>query len=161
MYRDGNLIVDFTQYQPRRCSCPNMPRVSFADHIEEKIVENLSYKHKTELWFTDHEMKSFRNQTVLLLRNINANSMTIAQYADRNIQDTSVFMGLERFFSKKTPKEIVYKRKAICRAVCSEQQRQLEAGIYDPDEMASISQAASEWSRNRARIIGLIHAEKR
>ena len=159
MHHDRNLIVDF----PHQIhgSSPNTPRVSFADHIEGKIVENLSHKHKTDLWFTHHEMKSFKTQTVFLLRSIKANRMTMSQYANMNIQDTSVFMGLERYLSKKTSKAIVYKRKAICRAVRSEQQRQLDAGLYDPDTMASVSQAVSDWCRKRARIAALIHAEKR
>ena len=159
MHHDEKLIVDF----PHQIhgSSPNTPRVSFSDHIEGKIVENLSHKHKTDLWFTHDEMKSFKTQTVFLLRSIKANRMTMSQYANMNIQDTSVFMGLERYLSEKTSKDILYKRKAICRAVSSEQQRQLEAGIYDPDEMASVSQAVSDWCRKRARIAALIHAEKR
>eukprot|EP00579_Thalassiosira_antarctica_P021681 CAMPEP_0201972422 /NCGR_PEP_ID=MMETSP0904-20121228/41665_1 /ASSEMBLY_ACC=CAM_ASM_000553 /TAXON_ID=420261 /ORGANISM="Thalassiosira antarctica, Strain CCMP982" /LENGTH=87 /DNA_ID=CAMNT_0048522251 /DNA_START=357 /DNA_END=620 /DNA_ORIENTATION=- len=86
--------------------------------------------------------------------------MTMAQYAEMNIQDTSAFMGLEKYMSKKTKKEIVYKREALYRTVHSEQQRQFEADIYDPDAMAKISQGWSDWSRKRAEIIGLIHAEK-
>ena len=87
--------------------------------------------------------------------------MTMAQYAEMNIQDTSAFMGFEQHMSKKTKKEIVYKRGALFRAVHSEQQRQFEAGIYDPDVTAKISLRCSAWSRKRAQLIGLIHAEKR
>ena len=153
-----NLLVDFPQ-KPRDSS-PNAPKVSFADHTQIVLIENLSYKYKAELWFTDSEMKSFKTQTVLLLINIKTN-MTMAQYAEMNVQDTSAFMGLEKFMSKKTPKEIVYKRGALYRTVHTEQQRQFEAGIYDPDVMAKISLGWSDWSRKRANIIGLIHAEKR
>ena len=156
---DRNLIlVDFPHHP--HDSFPNAPRVSFADHNEIVFIENLSHKYKAELWFTDSEMKSFKTQTVLLLINIKTN-MTMAQYAEMNVQDTSAFMGLEKFMSKKTPKEIVYKREALYRTVHSEQQRQFESGIDDPDVMAKISLGWSDWSRKRANIIGLIHAEKR
>ena len=155
---DRNLIVDFP-HKPQHHSSPNAQRVSFADNAEIVFIENLSYKYKADLWFTAREMKSFKSQTVSLLINIKTN-MNMAQYAEMNIQDTSVFMGLEKFMSKKTPKEIVYKRDALYRTVHSEQQRQFEAGIYDPDIMSKISLGWSDWSRKRAQLIGLIHAEK-
>ena len=63
--------------------------------------------------------------------------------------------------SKKTPKEVVYTQGALFRTVHSEQQRQFEAGICDPDIMAKIPPGWSDWSRGRAQITGLIHAERR
>ena len=84
----------------------------------------------------------------------------MARYAEMNIQD-SAFMGLEYNLSDTARQETMHRRETIRRAVLSEQRRQRHVGIYDPDEMASISEAESTLSRRRAGIIGLLHAVKR
>ncbi|KAL7543183.1 hypothetical protein ACHAXR_012469 [Thalassiosira sp. AJA248-18] len=80
----------------------------------------------------------------------------MAQIAEQNYQDTSLFMGLESSLSQQMCKDVGH----IRRAILSEHSRQSRSGIHDPDAMAAVSQALSESARKRARIIGLIHAEK-
>jgi len=147
-----DLIVDFPQASP-----PNEKRVSFIDTTEINFVENLSHKHKDDLWYCGHEMNTFKFETDRVLRTLRANKMTMVQYAELHIQETHAFMGLESYMSATTAREIKYQRQKIRRSVFIEQHRQLRTGIYDPDAMAIVSQAASDWSCKRARIIALIH----
>ena len=147
-----DLIVDFPQASKR-----NEKRVSFVDTVEINFVENLSCKHKDDLWYSKHEMISFPSQAAKVLRTLRANKMTMVQYAELHIQETHAFLGLEGYMSVTAACEIKYQRQAIRRAVLSEQKRQLRTGIYDPNAMAIVSQAASDWSCKRARIIALIH----
>eukprot|EP00579_Thalassiosira_antarctica_P022904 CAMPEP_0201990248 /NCGR_PEP_ID=MMETSP0904-20121228/93276_1 /ASSEMBLY_ACC=CAM_ASM_000553 /TAXON_ID=420261 /ORGANISM="Thalassiosira antarctica, Strain CCMP982" /LENGTH=240 /DNA_ID=CAMNT_0048544505 /DNA_START=58 /DNA_END=780 /DNA_ORIENTATION=- len=155
-----DLIVDF----PPCHSSRNMPspRVSFADHLEINIIENLSQEFKDDVWFTQREIKSFTYQVIMTLRIISSTlNMTVAQYAEMNVHDTSAFMGLENYLSKDTTENIRYGRDAIRKAVLLEQHRQLDLCIHDPDAISLISERVSELSRKRAHIIGLLHAEKR
>ena len=86
--------------------------------------------------------------------------VTIAQLAEMNVQDTSVFLGLEKLFSDTTYREIEHQKYMHRRAILSEQLRQLRHGVYNADALARESEATSDWSRRRARIIGLLHADK-
>ncbi|KAL7528713.1 hypothetical protein ACHAXR_002587 [Thalassiosira sp. AJA248-18] len=145
------LIVDFPQ--PRQ-------RVSFHPHIEVRFVENLAVNHKADLYFSEYNIKSFRYQTKLTLKQISS-KMTMAQYAEMNVSDTSTFMGLENYLSESTPRKITGRRRAVVKAVCMEQQRQVEAGVSDQAKMANVAQAESEVSLRRAQIIALLHSDKR
>ena len=155
-----DLIVDFprasSQNEKRR---PNERRVSFEEGgIEINFIENLSNKHKDELWYSQHEMnsfkkreltKSFKRRAPLLRRAANTNIIVLLKClheADAAAQHADLSPA-------PTPREI---RQEIRRAVFSEQQRQLRAGIYDPHEMANVSEAASDLSRKQARIISLL-----
>ena len=153
-----DLIVDFPRCHSPRISPP--PRVSFADNLEMITIENLSFKHKDDLWFSSQEMNSFKHQIKMTLKSILSINMTIAQYAELNIQDTSAFMGLENYLSKDTTQEIGRRRGEIRRAILLEQQRQLDIGIDDPEAISILSEALSEKSRLRARMIGLLHDDK-
>ena len=154
-----DLIVDFPQYHSHR-NTPS-PRVSFADHVEINIIENLSLKYKDDVWFTQREIKSFTYQTIMTLRSMSSIlNMTVAQYAEMNVHDTSAFMGLENYLSKDTTQEIGHRREEIRRAILLEQQRQLDIGIDDPEAISIISEALSVKSRLRARMIGLLHADE-
>ena len=134
------------------------PRVTFASQIDITLIENLTFKHKNDLWYTDAEMVSFKRQTALLLRDLQVMNMTLAKYAEENIQDTSEFVGLEAYFSQDSMQKIGLQRTLMKRIVLSEQERQDRADVEDPESLARVSQQVSEWSRVRARIIGLIHA---
>ena len=92
-----DLIVDFPQASP-----PNEKRVSFVDTTEINFVENLSHKHKDDLWYCGHEMDSFKDRVAFKLRAVKAKGMTVYQYAERNHEDTSAFMGLESYFTDAT-----------------------------------------------------------
>lgn len=87
-------------------------------------------------------------------------NVTMAKYAELNIEDTSAFLGLESHMTGTSYQEIKNRRKAICEAVLSEQARQWEEGIDDPEKLASISEVISDVSRMRGHIIGLLHADK-
>ena len=85
--------------------------------------------------------------------------MTVEEYAELNILETSVFMGLKNYLSRDISQEIGYRTGAIIRAVLSEQQRQGDIGIHDPEKISFISEALSEQSRLCASFIGILHAD--
>mmetsp|Transcript_39042 Transcript_39042/g.82111 ORF Transcript_39042/g.82111 Transcript_39042/m.82111 type:complete len:150 (-) Transcript_39042:92-541(-) len=148
MHKD-NLIVEFP-CRPRGSSpCPS--RVSFAEQVEVEIVENLTHKLKAVLWFTPHEMKSFKKFALLQARDMAANW---------NVEETEAFMGLENLVSRNIRNKVLENRRTYRMAVHCEQRRQLRARLYDPHAMAIVSQSFSAWSRQRARTAGLIHADE-
>ena len=124
-----------------------------------QLIKNLTYEHQDELWFSYDEIKSFKLETARILRAImRANSMTMAQYAVMNADDTSVFLGLEKYITADTPKKIraaTYNHKMM---VLYEQERQCVAGIHNAEELARVSQEASRWCWHRSQIIAQIHA---
>ena len=151
-----DLIVDFPH---NRAHPQNEPRVSFAD-IEINFVENLSYSNQRDsIWFSAEEMHSFRYQAALTVRTITS-TMTMAEYAELHVKETSAFLGLENYLTQDAFRAIKHRKGAIQRAVLSEQHRQDRLGINDPDALASASQSVSDMSTRRARIIGMMHAEK-
>ena len=75
--------------------------------------------------------------------------------------NTSVFTGLEQHLSEITYKVIIDRRRASWNAVRTEERRQISLGIYDPHEMMKVVRVESEHSEKRARIVGLLHADKR
>ncbi|KAL7539517.1 hypothetical protein ACHAXR_009361 [Thalassiosira sp. AJA248-18] len=135
-----------------------MLQVSFATDIDTKLVENLS-KYKSDLWYSRQDLKASQYQAALIMKKIKARNMTMAQYAEMNIHDTSTFLGLEKFLSETAQQEIMYQRNVHRRAVLFQHQWQVHLGIDDADALARISEATSDWSRKRARIIGLLHSE--
>eukprot|EP00585_Thalassiosira_rotula_P003250 CAMPEP_0196137778 /NCGR_PEP_ID=MMETSP0910-20130528/5653_1 /TAXON_ID=49265 /ORGANISM="Thalassiosira rotula, Strain GSO102" /LENGTH=156 /DNA_ID=CAMNT_0041398285 /DNA_START=66 /DNA_END=536 /DNA_ORIENTATION=+ len=151
------LIVDFPQRRPLPTK-GKPPRVSFTSHAKVVYIENLSLNHKADLWFLSQEIERFKIQVARLLYSILSSGASIAQYAEVNARDTSTFMGLENYLTPNTSQNIRSRRRAILRAVLLEQARQLNAGVCDPDAMADIVWSASEKSRKRARVIGLLHA---
>ena len=86
-------------------------------------------------------------------------NMNVEEYAELNILETSVFMGIENYLSKDVSQEIGFRTAAIISAVLSEQQRQWDIGIHDPEIICFISEALSEQSRVCASFIGLLHAD--
>mmetsp|Transcript_23314 Transcript_23314/g.49869 ORF Transcript_23314/g.49869 Transcript_23314/m.49869 type:complete len:175 (-) Transcript_23314:3-527(-) len=166
-----DLIVGFSS----RTSRPEPPRVSFATHLEIVQIEDLSRDrdgapNKSDLYYSEADIRSFKRHASLTMRAVRDSGSTMAQFAERNVRDTSAFMGLERYLSDTTTREIRYQREALHAAVLGEQRRQqLEASrggdgcgtAVDPERMARVSEKATEWCRRRARIIALIHAEKR
>ena len=151
-----DLIVDFPQ-APR---LTQQRRVSFSPQIELKYVKNLALEvHKSELWFTDRDVKLFKVRMASTLKAISS-TMTMAQYAELNSNNTSAFLGLENYLSSTTPREIFRRRRAVATAVLAEHQRQSDEGMCDPAAIARVSEAESEVSRRRARLIGLLHADK-
>ena len=150
-----DLIVDFPQRQVQ-----SLRRVTFAEASQLRIIENLTYENRAALWFTNHELKSFKRDLAQLILRIRCSGMTIAEYSIINASDTSAFMGLEGYYTDKTPQKIKNQRRSIQGAVLVEQLRQVKNDTYDPDAMARVSQEISAWSRRRARVVALIHVDK-
>ena len=97
-----------------------------------------------------------------MLRKIESSgNMTLAEFAERNTHDTSLFMGMENYLLKTTPEVIASRRQSVTEAVLKEQQRQVDEGICDVERMARVSRGASDVSRERAQIVALLHADKR
>ena len=134
-------------------------RVSLAEHHEIIIIENLSLKYKNNLWFSSQEMNSLRFQRTMMIRSMST-KMNVEEYAELNIQETSVFMGLENYLSRDVSQEIGYRTGAIVSAVLSEQQCQWDIGIHDPEIISFIPEALSEQSRLCASFIGLLQADE-
>ena len=129
--------------------------------MEIIFVKNLSCsKHRDDIWFSSDEMHSFRYQAARTVRAITS-TMTMSEYAEFHVEDTSVFLGLEKYLSQDAFRGTKHRNKAILGAVLSEQLRQYRSGINDPDALARVSQDVSDLSTKRAQIIGMIHVKKR
>ena len=153
----AQLIVDFPH---KRVSSRRNRGVYFQEEVDIKFVKNASCsKHRDDIWFSADEMRSFRYQTALTVRAITS-KMTVAEYAELHVEDTSAFLGLESYLSQDVLQGIKRRKEAILGAVLSEQLRQSRVGINDPDAVARVSQAVSDLSTRRARIIGMIHAKE-
>ena len=162
-----NLLVEFPRSR-QNSRAGASPRVSFADIAEVKSVECLPSQYKADLWFSQLELNYFKSNAAILRRKMISDSTTMmilnnfdaAAEVMRllNVQDTSAYMGLERYLTLATFEETVFRRKGLVRAMRLEQKRQRSIGIYDPDALTSVSEAWSEWSRDRASLVGLLHA---
>ncbi len=105
-----DLIVNFPQHPLR---------VLFASHMKVTIIKNLAHEHKTKLWYTDFEMKSFRVDAACLLKSITSNGMTVAQYAKMQVNKTRAFLGLEDCLSTAARREVSKHRCTIVNATIS------------------------------------------
>ena len=142
-----DLIVDFPQ--PNNDYPNNRPHVSFADRLEVKLVYDISYEHRDDLWFSDSELKFFKKQMSYMIK--------YAVQLNTGVTSSS-FAGLEKYLTKTSSREeIVRLRQTLRKAILLEQERQFNEGIDDPDKLARISEALTEWSRINARVIGLMH----
>lgn len=151
-----DLIVDFPpRARPLR-------RVSFDESLSVRLVDDLTIEHKASMWFTQSELVGFQHRMKKLVAAIHlSRDISMASFAEANVENTGAFMGLENYMPDSMPRSIAIRRKAVARAVLSEQERQLRAGIYDPDEMARISESLTELGKTRSLVIGLLHADKR
>jgi hypothetical protein len=145
-----DLIVNFPQ---------SRARVSFATHTEVITVKNIAIEHKTDLWYTTSELKSFRRDAALLIISIHYSGMTEDQYAELHVSESSAFLGIENYLSKATTIEVAKRRRAIVDAVLLEQERQYRSGDIDAGIMAVTSEAISGLSTRRARLIARLHSK--
>jgi len=131
--------------------------VSFSDESKLVFVKDLTAL-KSDLWYTEQETMGFKYEAAYKIRKITS-TMSMAEYAKLKSNDTSAFMGLEAhlFESSNVGYRSTERKKAQRGAVILEQFRQLKLGIEDPDALANVSKAWSGESRERARIIGLLH----
>ena len=162
------LIVDFPQDHIRTPLQKKSSRsVSFDQEMEVKFVSNLSIHHKSDLWFSRRDYQLFKHDLATAGRLIRAKRTIsekddylnlLLQEAGEEDGDTVSFLGLERHLSDSTMENIVNARRRILGAIFVEQDHQMNEGFYDADALANVSEAESEWSRQRARVIGLLHA---
>lgn len=163
------LLVDFPPlndlaFPLHRPADPWIPkkerRVSFHAEAEVNMI-SIHHNRKTDLWYSNYDMKCFKYDAALTVKTLKAKRMlvTMEEYAELLHQgDTAIFLGLERHLLDSTAQNIVSSRQRLMRAILLEQDRQDSYGICDPDILANISKVESGFSRKRARIIGLIHA---
>jgi hypothetical protein len=167
------LIVDFPQrdggvphhrhddyIHPRPARSRRRRYVSFADKPEVIDVENLTIKHRSDLWLSPLEMSHIKRRTTdylqkIALRGIGNDRLDPEAIADE-ILGTN--FGLERYLSATASSNILDRRRTMWRAIRFEQDRQYRIGIRDADLLANISEVESDWSRRSARMIGLQHA---
>ncbi len=152
------LIVNFppTLRRTRRL-LPVQRAVSFSKQVDVSFVEDLSRWYKADLWFSCREMESFRSRRVLLVAAIVSNGMTMAQYAKRNVDNTSAFLGLEGHFSRAASGMMARRRRAVVAAVLSEHRRQCAAGVFTPEDLRRVLETISRKSFERARVIAKLH----
>ncbi|MCP4746724.1 MAG: hypothetical protein GY874_11385 [Desulfobacteraceae bacterium] len=86
-------------------------------------------------------MNSFRHRIGSLIIEMTSGGITMAQYAESMIDDTSAFVGLEMYLSPSAAGLIKGRRRDVWAAVLSEQQRQRRVGIIDQDKMRRIAEA--------------------
>lgn len=153
-----DLIVDFPQ--GHRVSLVSK-RVSFAGTCHVKYVKSLlDFTQKSALWYSNRDIDIMKYQILLTVEKLKAEHITMAQYAEKNIQDTSTFLGLEKMLSDHVIKRLSVVKTEHRKGVLAEERRQVSLGIYDAYAISSVSMASSEWSRKRASVLGLLHADE-
>eukprot|EP00970_Alexandrium_tamarense_P018839 scaffold13554_cov196-Alexandrium_tamarense.AAC.2 len=93
-----------------------------------------------------------------MMLSLRSRNMSLLHYAERNIQDTSSFLGLESYLTRSSVREIMVRRRSYFEAVLSEQYRQVSEGLQDVDALSVVSETNSDWARKRSVIIGALHA---
>ena len=155
------LIVDFPQERDGSgCHLPQetRPTVSFAEYNQVIIVDDSPLKYKTDLFYSEHDIKMFKLHTTLLVDRLKKRGPE--EYMDPKYgKDTTDIMGLEKYLTEQSYQSSLHRRRVQPMAVMLEQYRQVSLGIYDPHTLASISAQASETSRTRSHIIGLLHTD--
>mmetsp|Transcript_37005 Transcript_37005/g.62942 ORF Transcript_37005/g.62942 Transcript_37005/m.62942 type:complete len:196 (-) Transcript_37005:126-713(-) len=155
----------FPQFQRRRYSSSSSyesnRRVTFSPAADVKIVKDLRVDYKEDLWMSQKEMDTAKLSVARLMKALEKKGITLAQCAAVEDQDSSVFMGLEKNFSKKTRGDISIRQRSVYDAVLTEQRRQRLAAVHNPDKLADVSAEQTAYDRRRARIIGLIHCGKK
>ena len=166
---NNDLILDFPQqHQHRRRYASSSPSLATTTTTKKKkkikksvsfselsmltiTTNNLSYASKSDLWYTQNDIKSFRLDCAHMIHEL--------KQSCPNSTDT---MGLEGYLFNSS---VGPRRKEVRIAVLLEQHRQRCLGIYDEDDdddlhilLARASQRASKLCRKRAEVIGLIHA---
>lgn len=162
----SNLIVDFPQFQS--CSADltltltkakESKRVSFSEHSQMIITtNNLSYTSKSNLWYSESDTNGFKRDSTQMIHAIN--SVGIERLQSR---DSCIYMGLEQYLFQTSSSgscNTFQRRRDISKAVLLEQHRQHCLGINDPYAISVVSEKESSLSRQRADLIGKIHASR-
>jgi len=169
MSNSNDLILDFPrqQHHHRRRHARSSPSlattkmkksVSFSElSMMSVTTNNLSYASKSDLWYTQNDIKSFRLDCAHMIHKLKQSSKL-------HHHNSTDIMGLEGhlFNSSVSPMQ---RRREVQVAVLLEQhrhrQQQRRLSMHDEDLhilLARASQRASKLCRKRAEIIGHIHA---
>jgi len=161
----NDLILDFPHHQHRYASSsPSLAATEKMKKMKKSVsfselsmmavtTNNLSYASKSDLWYTQNDIKSFRLDCAHMIHELKRSS----KLHHHNPTDV---MGLEGYLFNSSIGPM-QRRKEVQIAVLLEQHRLRRSGMHDKDMhilLARTSQRASELCRKRAEIIGLIHA---
>lgn len=127
-------------------------RVSFSEHSKLALFEKHTYTHKSDLWYSDSDKESFKLESAHMIHTIKSHGIE-----QLNSYDSIVYMGLESHIFGSCTAQL---RKYVQTAVLHEQDRQNKLNIVDSQRLAMVSGIASDVSRQRAQLIGQIHARK-
>ena len=158
---NNELILDFPQQQHhrRRYASSSPSATTKTEKIKKSVsfselsmmtvtTNNLSYTSKSDLWYTQNDIKSFRLDCAHMIHKLKQSKL-------RNPTDIMGFEGY-LFNSSVGPMQ---RRRDVRIAVLLEQHRQRRLSNEDPHILlARASQRASKLCRKRAEVIGLIHA---
>lgn len=171
-----DLIVDFPQRQrdDQRRGRRRSAGVQFAPESEILIYARHPEADPRRMWYTAEEYASFRTAARRDVRNVRGQLLEVQSSSDGGgttaggrsdptdalrILDVSAMIGIENLLSP----AIVWKMKAArvqCRrAVLDEQERQDGEGECDPDLLAAAAGRCTEWSKQRARMVGLLQSD--
>ena len=146
----SDLIVDWPKY------------ASSASTVKFDLEKNTIHRYEVNSdesprrWYSRSELKALRQDHIENIRSLrsmirNGNHAIAAQ------SDECCLYGVENILSASTARTILKARTALLSTVLAEQDRQRQSNISDPLLIANASTSNSEWSRNRAQIIGLHH----
>ena len=114
-----------------------------------------------DLYYTRREIQRIKRGNLRMLRAIRASGVTMAEFAQRHLSKTEVFMGFEAHLDESISNEVRMRQYQQIKSVLEEQSRQLIRSVFiDHAELARVSARESEWARVRARIIGQIHDDR-
>ena len=155
------LVVEQVE-QAEQQEPKQLRRVTFANVSQMKVVVDIATEDAMpDLYYTRREIKAIKRGNCRMLLAIRASGVTMAEFAQRNVSKTEVFMGLEAHLDESISNEVRMRRYQQTRSVLGEQSRQLmRAGAINHAELARVSARESEWARVRAKIIGQIHDDR-
>ena len=138
--------------------------VSFSQDVAVRLYDEPSPKQSR--WFSSSDLKGMKEENLrsvkvlrLLQKHTSDPIMTkyISHRAEREgspiSENTSI--GAEHYLERGCVTQIIERRDMIRRAVFRAQ----EAGIEDPETLASACRQLSEHSRHRAEVLGTIHSQ--
>ncbi|EJK45277.1 hypothetical protein THAOC_36113 [Thalassiosira oceanica] len=137
-------------------------RVSFNNVSQMKKVADIATEDaRSGLYYNGREIQAIKHANCRMITAIRASGVTMAEFAQRNISKTEVFMGLEAHLDASVSNEVLIRRSRQIESVLEEQSRQRRrSGVINHAELARVSARESEWARVRARIIGQIHDDR-
>ena len=151
-----DLIVDFPN-RSASASKSGKKLVQFSPTSELKLFKQDSSVEAR--WFSQKEYREMKMANRRAVQTAYRRYLSISSGNSSDWHepfDPSSMVGIENMLTPGLIKKSQAARERRLRAVLSEQERQDEAGEYDPDKLAQVSQTFSKWSTKRASTIGLL-----